>query len=591
MGLTEAHVGIGAAASVVLPVHNAERTLGSQLSALASQIEAPEFEVVVVLNRCSDDSRAVAQSFAPRLPLVLVEADDKASAPHARNVGAATSSAPILLFCDADDRVSPRWIAEMVKALEPGGPDFVGGRIIVDRQGLAPWLYRVMYQWLDGSCIFGFDLPFAVSASFGCRREAFEKVGGMDERFSPAGCDDVDLSARLLRAGCRIGEAPNAPVSYRPRTTVREALKQSRRNALGGATLAAKEGELRPAPTRRAMLRQTAGGIKHYVGRTRTWDPRELAYHMVREVYGLREQRRLAARETRVRIPSPMLEEFTAPPSTALIGGLALQARPLQARWYGTSGIERSTLALVDTLLPEGGVFVDCGANVGVFTLAAALRVGAGGQVIAFEPDPRTRQLLGENLRRHHLADRVDVRSEAVGARDIRLEFTQYDNDPVSGFFTAPEVFMPGEVVARAPVAVVPLDGVVDGPVSMVKIDVEGFEPEVLAGASGLLARSPDAVVIVELNPAALHNAGATADNIFGYFPSERWALWLIDEHAAPHDRIRSFDASARGFIDDVSPNWYGNILAIPPDRQDDVRALVERMRLHGHTGWSAAGR
>src|SRR6516225_1721018 len=133
------------AASVIIPVHNAERTLGDQLSALAGQTDSPEFEVVLVLNRCTDASRSVAESFSGRLDLVLVEAEEKASAAYARNVGAAKSTAPILLFCDADDRVYPRWIAEMVKVIEPGGPDFVGGRIVVDRTGLPDWIYHAAY--------------------------------------------------------------------------------------------------------------------------------------------------------------------------------------------------------------------------------------------------------------------------------------------------------------------------------------------------------------------------------------------------------------------------------------------------------------
>jgi glycosyltransferase involved in cell wall biosynthesis len=163
---------MGAVASVIVPVNNAKQTLGDQLSALADQTDGLDFEVVVVLNRCSDDSRAVAQSFSARLPLLLVEADEQPSAAYARNIGVAKSSAPILLFCDADYRVFPQWIAEMVKALQPGGPDFVGGRIVVDRSRLPGWIYRTVYQWCDGSCIFGEFLlwPMSASLAVGARR-------------------------------------------------------------------------------------------------------------------------------------------------------------------------------------------------------------------------------------------------------------------------------------------------------------------------------------------------------------------------------------------------------------------------------------
>jgi FkbM family methyltransferase len=574
------------AASVIIPVHDAERTLGDQLSALAGQTDSPEFEVVVVLNRCTDASRSVAESFSGRLDLVLVEAEERASAAYARNVGVAKSSAPILLFCDADDRVDPRWIAEMVKVLEPGGPDFVGGRIVVDRTGLPDWIYDAAYRGADGSCIRRYfdGVCSPISASFGCRREAFEAVRGFDDSFPGAGAEEVDLSTRLLRAGYRIGEAPGALLSYRPRRTLRALLKQSRAYALGDAKFAAKEGALERPPNPRAALAQTVRVARYWIVRERKWrQPRLLIYLTLNRFYRLRAGVLPTGTGGRAPKEKDRVADFAVPPSTSIVGGLALQANPVRARWYATSGIEGSTLALVEALLPEQGVFVDCGANVGVFTLAAALRVGPEGHVIAFEPDPRTRRLLVENLQRHGVSERVRVRPEAVGASATRCQFTQYANDCVSGLFDAPAVSDPGEVTAQILVDVVLLDDAVDRPVDMVKIDVEGGEPEVLAGATSLFERSPHAAVIVEMNPAVLLNAGTTVDALLQHFPSERWALWLIDEKAtAPENMVRPFDAPTRAFVESAGSHWYGNILAVPPNRRGEVDRVVERMRLVG---------
>ena len=571
------------AASVIIPVHNAEQTLGRQLWALARQTDSPEFEVVVVLNRCSDASRSVAESFAARLDLVVVEAEERASAAYARNEGAEKSSAPILLFCDADDRVFPQWVAEMVKALQPGGPDFVGGKIVVDRVGLPNWIYDILYKRADGTCIqagvqgfFGsFSSP--IGASFGCRRDAFNAVRGFDDNFPGAAGEDFDFSIRLLRAGFRIGEAPGALLSYRPRRTLREALKQQQAYALAEAALAAKEDVLEPTLSRRAALAETVHRAGYLIVRERQWrQPRLLGFQTLNRYHRLRAGRASTARGSSA--ATGRVADFVVPPSIALVGGLALQAVQDRARWYATSGIEGSTLALVEALLPQEGVFVDCGANVGVFTLAAALRVGPKGRVIAFEPDPRTRRLLDVNLHRHGVSERVHIRPEAVGSDVARLQFTQYSNDVVSGMMGAPEVFNPGDVVSQFLVDVLPLDGAVDGPVDMVKIDVEGFEPEVLAGATNLFKRSPQMVVIVEVNPAVLHNAGRTLEAILQYLPSSHWALWLIDESAAaPQDRLRPFDAHTRGFVESAASHWYGNILALPSDRRWEVDALLEK--------------
>ncbi len=162
---------MGLVGSVVIPVHNAEATLGDQLTALASQIGAPDFEVIVVLNRCTDRSQAVAESFASRLHLVLICTDEKASAAYARNMGATRSAAPYLLFCDADDRVSERWVAEMIHTLATGEADFIGGCPVVDRENLPGWAYEWFYRDIDGPKLMAYAaIRVPISASLGITR-------------------------------------------------------------------------------------------------------------------------------------------------------------------------------------------------------------------------------------------------------------------------------------------------------------------------------------------------------------------------------------------------------------------------------------
>jgi glycosyltransferase involved in cell wall biosynthesis len=134
-------------------VHNAESTIGEQLEALVDQIDAPAFEVVIVLNCCTDGTARIAGGYAPRLRLRVVEANSRPSAACARNDGAANSSAPILLFCDADDRVDQGWVRQLSAPLRSRRTDFAGGKIVVDQNGLPGWLYRWRYQALDGVCL------------------------------------------------------------------------------------------------------------------------------------------------------------------------------------------------------------------------------------------------------------------------------------------------------------------------------------------------------------------------------------------------------------------------------------------------------
>lgn len=141
-------------------------------------------------------------------------------------------------------------------------------------------------------------------------------------------------------------------------------------------------------------------------------------------------------------------------------------------------------------LRPDDG-FVDVGANVGSYTILAAGVAGA--HVHAFEPIATSFAHLSRNVRENGLGDRVVLHRVAVGARAGRVSMASSDD-------TTNRVLDPGERVRAAiEVDVVRLDDALAGvSPTLVKIDVEGFEAEVLAGAEGVLART--AAVIVEVS-------------------------------------------------------------------------------------------
>lgn len=146
--------------------------------------------------------------------------------------------------------------------------------------------------------------------------------------------------------------------------------------------------------------------------------------------------------------------------------------------------------------LRAGDRFADVGANVGGYSVLAA--GAAGAEVVAFEPVPATHQRLLRNIAINRLGDRVDARLNGVGAAAERLTFTA-DGD------AANHALAPGEVAAgpTCEVEVVTLDQVLgDAPPALVKIDVEGLEERVLAGAAGILADPRlQAVVIARPEP------------------------------------------------------------------------------------------
>jgi FkbM family methyltransferase len=147
--------------------------------------------------------------------------------------------------------------------------------------------------------------------------------------------------------------------------------------------------------------------------------------------------------------------------------------------------------------LRPGETFVDVGASIGLYSLLAS-SANARGAVIAFEPHPVSAGRLRENVRINAL-DNIQVREAAVGraSGSALLTFDQGDRNRIS------TQTGPNEKLVEVPVA--SLDGELDrlgvdpATVALVKIDTEGFEVNVLAGATRLLDRRPGPVWMVEL--------------------------------------------------------------------------------------------
>lgn len=169
-------------------------------------------------------------------------------------------------------------------------------------------------------------------------------------------------------------------------------------------------------------------------------------------------------------------ERLEVVPSDAIGRGIFL---------YGT--YELAVTRFLQGVLPKGGVFIDVGANVGYHAVVAAKAVGSGGAVHAFEPVDALRERLLKNVRLNRL-DNVTVRNEAVWSRSGSLSFFVDGSPDNSGLSSA--IPREGSRVEKVTVEATTLDDVasrLDRPISVVKIDVEGGEKEVLQGASGLL--------------------------------------------------------------------------------------------------------
>ncbi|MBA2513033.1 MAG: FkbM family methyltransferase [Solirubrobacterales bacterium] len=199
------------------------------------------------------------------------------------------------------------------------------------------------------------------------------------------------------------------------------------------------------------------------------------------------------------------VDDGSAPPLTFRVRNVHEYTRATNALHN-----EPGTLRWIAERVRPGDVFYDVGANVGIFTLLAAHRSGAGGHVVAFEPHAATIATLLENVALNGLGERVDVLSCALHRTTGHLPFLYRSLVAGSGLSQVGATRDPfghdAEPVARELKAVASADDLIASgtirPADVVKIDVDGNEADVLAGMQGLLtgSRRPRSVQ-VEVNP------------------------------------------------------------------------------------------
>jgi len=220
--------------SVTIPALNAAQFIGLQLDALARQVGAPDFEVVVADNGSTDDTTAVAARWVDRLNIHLVDASDRRGVSHARNVAIRASTGRLVLVCDADDVVGECWVAAMVEGLAT--LDLVGGPVRLDRINASLALsWRSLSFPSDRLPAYDNYWPYVIGCNCGFRRHVFDALNGFDDDI-PSG-DDVDFAWRARIAGFELGFAPNALVDYRMRSDLRSLYRQSVSRAQGDKLL------------------------------------------------------------------------------------------------------------------------------------------------------------------------------------------------------------------------------------------------------------------------------------------------------------------------------------------------------------------
>jgi GT2 family glycosyltransferase/peptidoglycan/xylan/chitin deacetylase (PgdA/CDA1 family) len=214
--------------SVVVPTFQRGPLVAALVASLCRQRFAGSFEVIVVIDGSTDDTEQRLAALDTSFPLRVIRQPNGGLA-CARNRGAAAATGELLLFLDDDMDPDPHLLEEHDRSQREGA-DIVAGAIPLHPDSPRTFLADGAGTWADARtqrlAQAGYQLRFneTVNGQVSIRRDAFERLGGFDERFTAGGSygnEDLDFGHRALRAGYRA--VFNARAVSRQRYVVRAA--------------------------------------------------------------------------------------------------------------------------------------------------------------------------------------------------------------------------------------------------------------------------------------------------------------------------------------------------------------------------------
>jgi FkbM family methyltransferase len=190
---------------------------------------------------------------------------------------------------------------------------------------------------------------------------------------------------------------------------------------------------------------------------------------------------------------------------------------------------EPNVTALLNARVKQGMRVIDVGANFGYHSLHLAMRVGAEGKLVCFEANPRLAGLLTRSLEVNgfRLSSRVvgQAASDVVGETDFGVfDLHMGGSSFLVGQTTADE-FNDRVTFVRVQTTTLDMACAELGAVDFIKIDAEGAEAKVIAGAQELIGRSPDLEILMEF--------------FRGFFPSHDDARAFLSRFAAAGFSLR----------------------------------------------------
>lgn len=234
--------------------------------------------------------------------------------------------------------------------------------------------------------------------------------------------------------------------------------------------------------------------------------------------------------------PYPVLYPFTE--NTTLL---------IQKGMTGATGnlycglVEYEDMSFLLHLLRESDLFADVGANIGAYTILASGEIGS--QTLAFEPIPDTYKKLMDNVNINRLGHKVQACNIGIGKEKGKIKFT-------ASLDTVNHVAY-DDSGSQIEVDVDTLDNLLSNIPTLIKIDVEGFETEVIFGADRLLSDTALKAIIIELNGSGL-NYGFKDEDIHEKILSYGFKPFMYNPATRSLSELKSFGKDNTLYLRDI---------------------------------------
>ena len=225
--------------SVLLPVRNEERHLRECLSSLVGQdFPAKKMEVLAVDGRSEDATLDILEEFRRSYPGIRIIDNPKRSVTAALNIAVGLARGRYFVRCDAHARYAPDYLSSCLAVAEETGAANVGGhmRALPGQESAVARAIMLAHYSRFGLGGGRFHDPsaegYVETVWLGCyRRDVFDRIGCFNERLPRS--EDIDLNARLLRAGMRCYLSKRIRASYFCRSGLPSLLLQKLRDGIG----------------------------------------------------------------------------------------------------------------------------------------------------------------------------------------------------------------------------------------------------------------------------------------------------------------------------------------------------------------------